>query len=88
MVALLATVLFATAAFAVDISSLAMERQKLHDHVDSAAHAGAYALPGTGAEAQSAALNMANSQDSAPQPDRRRQHQLFCVVASTGVARR
>ena len=32
--------------------SLAMERQKLHDHVDSAAHAGAFALPGSGTSAK------------------------------------
>ena len=45
LVVLLAIVVFACAALAVDISSLAMERQKLHDHVDSAAHAGAFELP-------------------------------------------
>ena len=44
LVGLLAIVIFACAALAVDISSLAMERQKLHDHVDSAAHAGAFEL--------------------------------------------
>jgi hypothetical protein len=64
-----------------------MERQKLHDHIDSAAHAGAYALPGTGTDAQTAALNMANSQDGNLNLTARGNTKLLCVVASNGVAR-
>ena len=87
IVGLLSTVLFASAALAVDISSLAMERQRLHDHVDSAAHAGAFALPGTGTEAQAAALSMANGQDGDLNLSAGPNTKLLCVVASTGVAR-
>ncbi|NPD05180.1 pilus assembly protein [Nocardioides sp. zg-1308] len=87
MVGLLSTVLFATAALAVDISSLAMERQRLHDHVDSAAHAGAFALPGTGTQAQTAALSMANSQDGDLNLTAGANTKLLCIVASTGVTR-
>lgn len=82
MVALMAVVLFFAAALAVDISSLAMERQQLHDNVDSAAHAGAYELPGNGTGAQSKATSMAKSLDSALDPD----VDLWCIVASTGSA--
>ena len=64
-----------------------MERQQLHDHVDSAAHAGAYALPGTGTAAQTAAVSMANSQDSDLHLTTGANTKLLCVVASTGVAR-
>ncbi len=87
IVGLLSTVLFASAALAVDISSLAMERQRLHDHVDSAAHAGAFALPGTGTEAQAAALDIANTQDGDLNLSASANTKLLCVVASTGVAR-
>jgi hypothetical protein len=87
IVGLLSTVLFASAALAVDISSLAMERQRLHDHVDSAAHAGAFALPGTGTEAQTEALTMANGQDGDLNLSAGANTKLLCVVASTGVER-
>ncbi|NPC45388.1 pilus assembly protein TadG-related protein [Nocardioides sp. zg-1230] len=83
LVALLALVIFACAALAVDISSLAMERQRLHDHVDSAAHAGAFELPASGTDARTWAVTMAKSQDPAMTPDT----ELFCVVASTGAGR-
>ena len=84
LVALLAIVMFGAAAIAVDLSSLTMERQRLHDHVDSAAHAGAFELPASGVAAIQAAVDMATSQDSAMTPETR----LFCVVASTGPSRR
>jgi Flp pilus assembly protein TadG len=83
LVALLALVIFACAALAVDISSLAMERQRLHDHVDSAAHAGAFELPASGTSAKTWAVTMAKSQDAGMTPDT----ELFCVVASTGAGR-
>ena len=83
LVVLLAIVIFACAALAVDISSLAMERQKLHDHVDSAAHAGAFELPASGASAKTWAVTMAKTQDSSMTPDT----ELFCVVASTGAGK-
>lgn len=84
LVALLATVLFGAAALAVDFSTLAMERQRLHDHVDSAAHAGATELPGDGAAAVAAAVEMAVAQDPTMTPS----VELLCVVASTGASRR
>ena len=40
-----------------------MERQKLHDHVDSAAHAGAFELPASGTSAKTWAVTMAKTQD-------------------------
>lgn len=83
LVALLAIVIFACAALAVDISSLAMERQRLHDHVDAAAHAGAYELPEGGAAAVTEALNMARANDPEMDPD----VELYCIVASTGQSR-
>ena len=83
LVGLLAIVIFACAALAVDIASLSMERQKLHDHVDSAAHAGAFELPSSGSSAKTWAVTMAKRQDSAMTPDT----DLFCVVASTGSSK-
>ena len=63
LVVLLSIVVFACAALAVDISSLAMERQKLHDHVDSAAHAGAFELPASGTSAKTWAVTMAKTEN-------------------------
>lgn len=83
MVTFLAIALFAAAAMAVDYTSLVMEKQRLHDHIDSAAHAGAFELPGNGANAANVAVNMAKAQDSTLTPD----VDLFCVVASTGSTR-
>lgn len=83
LVGLLAIVLFATAALAVDVASLSMERQKLHDHVDSAAHAGAFELPTSGAKAKTWAVTMAKTQDPSMNPET----ELYCVVASTGASR-
>lgn len=82
VVALMATVLFTAAALAVDISNLAMERQNLHDHIDSAAHAGAFELPDNPAAAVAAARQIARAQDSAIDPET----ELFCVVASEGTS--
>lgn len=84
LVVILTIVLFAGAALAVDYSSLVMERQKLHDHIDSAAHAGAFELPSNGTGASTTAINMAKGQDSTLNPST----ELFCVVgvnASGGV---
>lgn len=83
LVGLLAIVIFACAALAVDIASLSMERQKLHDHVDSAAHAGAFELPSSGSSAKTWAVTMAKRQDAGMTPDT----ELFCVVASTGSSK-
>ena len=60
-----------------------MERQKLHDHVDSAAHAGAFELPASGPTPRRWAVAMAKTQDSTMTPDT----ELFCVVASTGAGK-
>src|SRR3954447_24960866 len=60
-----------------------MKRQKLHDHVVSAAHAGAFELPMSGASAKTWAVTMAKNQDSAMTPDT----ELYCVVASTGASK-
>jgi hypothetical protein len=80
MVALMAVVLFFAAALAVDISSLAMERQQLHDNIDAAAHAGAYELPNNGTGAMAKARAMALTQDPSLSPET----DLWCIVGSTG----
>ena len=82
LVALLAVVLFVSAAIAVDITQKVLTRQTLHDTLDTAAHAGAYALPGDGVGAKAAALAMAKANDPSVVP----QVDLWCVVASTGAA--
>jgi hypothetical protein len=81
LVALLAVVLFVCAALAVDITQKSLTRQTLHDTLDTAAHAGAYALPGDGVGAKAAALAMAKANDPSVVP----QVDLWCVVASTGA---
>ena len=81
LVALLVVVLFTCAALAVDITQKSLTRQTLHDTLDTAAHAGAYALPGDGVGAKAAALAMAKANDPSVVP----QVDLWCVVASTGV---
>ncbi|GAA5135308.1 hypothetical protein GCM10023339_73150 [Alloalcanivorax gelatiniphagus] len=89
MAVFLSVVIFGAAAIAIDIGMLAMERQKLHDAVDSAAHAGAYAMPGDGASAIAAARSIAIANDPDLQWDFTKQNpkiRLWCVVASTGGA--
>lgn len=83
LVAIFAIVMFGCAALAVDVASLSMERQKLHDHVDAAAHAGAMELPASGTKAKTWATTMAKSQDAAMNPA----VDLFCVVRSTGASK-
>lgn len=89
MTVVLSIVIFGVAALAIDISMLAMERQKLRDSVDAAAHAGAYTLPGDGATATKAARDMAMANDptlanafTGANP----KIKLWCVVASTGAS--
>ena len=81
LVAMLVVVLFVSAALAVDITQKSLTRQTLHDTLDTAAHAGAYALPGDGVGAKAAALAMAKANDPSVVP----QVDLWCVVASTGA---
>lgn len=83
LVAIFAIVMFGCAALAVDVASLSMERQKLHDHVDAAAHAGAMELPANGASAKTWATSMAKSQDPSMNPA----VNLYCVVKSTGASK-
>ena len=61
-------VLFICAALAVDITQKSLTRQTLHDTLDTAAHAGAYALPGDGVGAKAAALAMAKANDPSRRP--------------------
>ena len=87
MAVILSVVIFGVAAIAIDIGMLAMERQKLHDTVDAAAHAGAFAMPGDGATAMKAARDIALSNDPDLVYDFTEQNpkvRLWCVVASTG----
>ena len=87
MAVILSVVIFGVAAIAIDIGMLAMERQKLHDTVDAAAHAGAFAMPGDGATAMKAARDIALSNDPDLVHDFTEQNpkvRLWCVVASTG----
>ena len=79
--AMVVVMLFAVAAIGVDITSQVLKRQTLHDTLDLAAHAGAYALPGDGAGARAAALAMAKANDPAANPT----IDLWCVVASNGA---
>ena len=51
IVAALVIVLFGMAALGVDIAQQMRDRQDLRDTMDTAAHAGAYELPGNGAGA-------------------------------------
>ena len=88
MTVILSVVIFGAAAIAIDISMLAMERQKLHDAVDAAAHAGAYTMPGDGATAIKAARDMALANDPDLTYDFTEQNpqiRLWCLVASTGT---
>ncbi len=73
--------LFVCAALAVDTTNQSLQRQTLHDTLDLASHAGAYALPGDGAGARAAALAMAKANDPTAVPT----IDLWCVVASTGA---
>jgi hypothetical protein len=89
MTVILSVVIFGAAAIAIDISMLAMERQKLHDAVDAAAHAGAYVMPGDGATAIKAARDMALANDPDLVYDFTEQNpqiRLWCLVASTGTS--
>jgi Flp pilus assembly protein TadG len=81
--ALLVPVLFAAAALAIDISTLAYQRQNLSNALDAAAQSGAYSLPGDPAAAQSAALAFAAANDPEADPS----VVFWCVVASTGAAK-
>lgn len=86
MTVILSIVIFGVAAIAIDIGMLAMERQKLRDAVDSAAHAGAYAMPGDGAAAINAARDIALANDPDLTWDFTQQNpkiRLWCVVAAT-----
>lgn len=85
LVALMAIILFGAAALAVDYSSLAMERQNLHDHIDSAAQSGAFELPSSGASAAAAARSIATAQDGDLSFDSD-DIGLYCVVSSVGTA--
>ena len=81
IVAALVVVLFAMAALGVDIAQQVRDKQDLRDTMDTAAHAGAYELPGNGAGAAAAALAMARANDAEASPVT----DLWCVVASTGT---
>jgi Putative Flp pilus-assembly TadE/G-like len=78
LTAFLTVVVLAVAALGVDIATQVNERQKLHDTVDAAAHAGAYRLPlsGTLADSDARAFATNNGLTVTPSVD------FFCVVAS------
>lgn len=89
MTVILSIVILGAAAIAIDISMLAMERQKLHDAIDAAAHAGLYTMPGDGATAMDAARDMALANDPDLTYDFTEQNpqiRLWCLVASTGTS--
>ncbi len=81
IVAAMVIVLFGIAALGVDIAQQARSKQDLRDTMDTAAHAGAYELPGNGAGAAAAAVAMAEAND----PDADPVADMWCVVASTGT---
>jgi Flp pilus assembly protein TadG len=75
--ALLAVVLLGVVAIGVDFTMQVNEREKLHDTIDAAAHAGAYRLPdGAAAKVDAQAFAVKNDPAATPAID------LFCVVAS------
>lgn len=76
VVAMCAIILFGMAAMAVDITQQVNKRQELHDTIDEAAHAGAYDLPATTAEARAVSFATGMDPDSNPVAD------FFCIVAS------
>jgi hypothetical protein len=78
LTALLMVVVLAIAALGVDISTQVNERQKLHDTIDAAAHAGAYRLPTSGTQANTDAVAFAGNNGMAGSPT----VNFFCVVAS------
>jgi hypothetical protein len=78
--ALMMVAFLAAAALSVDMSSLVNQRQKLHDTIDAAAHAGAYDLPSNGIQATTDAVNYAQSND--PALTGALTPVFFCVVAA------
>jgi hypothetical protein len=86
MTALLMVVVLAVAALGVDISTQVNARQKLHDTIDAAAHAGAYRLPSPGATAASDAKANALANDPALTGALIPTVNLYCVVASKLVS--
>jgi hypothetical protein len=81
--AFLMAALLAVAALGVDITTQVNQRQKLHDTIDAAAHAGAYDLPSNGIQATTDAVKYAQSNDpTAPTLT----INFFCVVASVSGA--
>ena len=77
LTAVLAVVLLACAALAVDIASISSERQQLHDTVDTSALSGAMLLPdATAAQAQALAVAHNNDADSTPAV------KFYCIVGS------
>ena len=77
---LLAVVLLACSALAVDIASLSSQRQQLHDTVDTSALSGALLLPdGSAAEAEARAVAFQNDADATPAV------KFYCIVGSKGT---
>lgn len=76
VVALVAVILMGSAALAIDIAQQANERQKLHDTLDAAAHAGAYALPDGDAAAAALGFAAANDPEATPELE------FYCVTSS------
>ncbi len=82
IVAAMVVVLFGAAALGVDIAQQVQSKQRLHDTMDTAAHAGAYELPGNGAGAAAAATAMAQANDSTTSPA----STFYCIVGATATA--
>lgn len=78
-VALTIVVVLAGAAFALDGATLAMNRQRLHDDLDSAAQIGASLLPSSPSAATDAVTSYLASVEPKAVPD----VTLWCVVAAT-----
>jgi hypothetical protein len=85
LTALLMVVFLAIAALGVDISSQVNQRQKLHDTIDAAAHAGAYDFPNSpgNAEADARANALKNDPTLSLPTTPVNAVTFFCVVAST-----
>jgi Putative Flp pilus-assembly TadE/G-like len=78
LTAFLAVAVLVVAALGVDITTQVNQRQKLHDTIDAAAHAGAYRLPTSGGQASDDALaSVVSNYPGAPVPA----VDFFCVVA-------
>ena len=86
LVAVMALLIVMFAAYAVDIGLQINRKHQLNDTLDAAAQAGAYALPGSAANARTEALAFALAHDPTETGSLAPSIDFWCVVASKGTA--